>query len=166
MRRPKPIQMKAVLLMAAAFFVRAAGAQPEMKWWYREPAARYWEGLPLSNGWLAAMVYGRTRDEPIPLNDASLWSGSPYDPNNPEGKDALPEIRRLLLAGQYVEAQALCAKLLSKPHSVQNYQPLGELRMRFEGADGATAYRRELDMDSAVARAKRFDSPITKDSKV
>jgi alpha-L-fucosidase 2 len=152
MRRPKPIQMKAVLLIAAAFFVRAAAAQPEMKWWYREPAARYWEGLPLSNGWLAAMVYGRTRDELIPLNDASLWSGSPYDPNNPEGKDALPEIRRLLLAGQYVEAQALCAKLLSKPRSVQNYQPLGELRMRFEGTDGATAYRRELDMDSAVAR--------------
>jgi len=142
----------ALLLIAAAFFVRPAGAQQDMKWWYKEPAARYWEGLPLSNGWLAAMVYGRTRDELIPLNDASLWSGSPYDPNNPEGKDALPEIRRLLLAGQYVEAQALCAKLLSKPRSVQNYQPLGELRMRFEGTDGATAYRRELDMDSAVAR--------------
>ena len=153
MHRSKLIQGRtAALLLIAAFFVQAASAQPDMKWWYREPAARYWEGLPLSNGWLAAMVYGRARDELIPLNDASLWSGSPYDPNNPEGKDALPEIRRLLLAGQYVEAQALCAKLLSKPRSVQNYQPVGELRMRFEGADGATAYRRELDMDSAVAR--------------
>ena len=143
---------KTLLLLAAAFCVHVAGAQPEMKWWYQEPAARYWEGLPLSNGRLAAMVYGRTRDELIPLNDESLWSGAPYDPNNPEGKDALPEIRRLLLAGEYVNAQALCAKLLSRPRSVQNYQPLGELRMRLEGADGATAYRRELDMDSAVAR--------------
>jgi alpha-L-fucosidase 2 len=123
-----------------------------MKWWYREPAARYWEGLPLSNGWLAAMVYGRTRDELIPLNDESLWSGAPYNPNNPEGRDALPDIRRLLLAGEDVKAQVLCEKLLSRPRSVQHYQPLGELRMRFEGADEVTAYRRELDMDSAVAR--------------
>jgi alpha-L-fucosidase 2 len=131
---------------------RIAGAQPEMKWWYGEPAAKYWESVPLSNGWLAAMVYGRTRDELIPLNDASLWSGGPYDPNSPEGREALPEIRRLLLAGEYVKAQALCQKLLSNPHSVQHYQPLGELRLRFEGADDATAYRRELDMDSAIAR--------------
>ena len=151
-RKPIQAQTKTLLLLAAVSCVPVAGAQPEMKWWYREPAARYWEGLPLSNGRLAAMVYGRTRDELIPLNDESLWSGAPYDPNNPEGRDALPEIRRLLLAGEYVKAQALCEKLLSRPRSVQHYQPLGELRMRFEAADGAAAYRRELDMDSAIAR--------------
>lgn len=152
--RRKRIQAltKMLLLLAAASCVQVNAAEPEMKWWYREPAARYWEGLPLSNGRLAAMVYGRTGDELIPLNDESLWSGAPYDPNNPEGRDALPEIRRLLLAGEYVKAQVLCEKLLSRPRSVQHYQPLGELRMRFEGADGASAYRRELDMDSAIAR--------------
>ncbi len=141
-----------LLIAAAACPARAADAQPEMKWWYREPAARFWEAAPLSNGWLAAMVYGRTRDELIALNDASLWSGGPYDPNNPEGRNALPEIRRLLLAGEYKKAQALCQALLSRPRSVQHYQPLGEVRLRFEGTDGATAYRRELDMDSAIAR--------------
>ncbi|HUP04987.1 MAG TPA: glycoside hydrolase family 95 protein [Bryobacteraceae bacterium] len=144
----------AAFALAAFCLALPAGAQPQtdMKWWYQEPAARYWEAVPLSNGMLAAMVYGRTRDELIPLNDASLWSGSPYDPNNPEGLASLPEIRRLLLAGEYVKAQALCDKLLSRPKSVQHYQPLGEIRLRFEGADGATAYRRELDMDSAEAR--------------
>ncbi len=153
--------MKLLLLLAAAVYpAGAADAQPEMKWWYGEPAARYWEALPLSNGWLAAMVYGRTRDELIPLNDASLWSGGPYDPNNPEGRQALPEIRRLLLAGEYLKAQALCQKLLSKPRSVQHYQPLGELRLRFEGAGGAAAYRRELDMDSAVARVTYTDGGV------
>ncbi len=147
-----PAHSKALLLLAAASCVPAAGAQPDMTWWYREPAARYWEGLPLSNGRLAAMVYGRVRDELIPLNDESLWSGAPYDPNNPEGTDALPEIRRLLLSGDYVKAQALCETLLSRPRSVQHYQPLGELRMQFEAAGDAAAYRRELDMDSAIAR--------------
>jgi alpha-L-fucosidase 2 len=96
--------------------------------------------LPLSNGQLAAMVHGRTRDELIPLNKESLWSGAPYDPNNPEGRNALPEIRRLLLAGEYVKAQALCEQLLSRPRSVPHYQLLRELRMRFAGTDGATAY--------------------------
>ncbi|MGA3237510.1 MAG: glycoside hydrolase family 95 protein [Bryobacteraceae bacterium] len=121
-------------------------------WWYRTPAAKYWEGVPLSNGRLAAMVLGRVKDETIPINDDSLWTGSPYDPNNPEGPKILAEVRQLLLAGKPVEAQQLCQKLLSRPLSVQHYQPLGELRLRFEGSENATDYRRELDMDSALAR--------------
>ena len=125
---------------------------PAMKWWYGVPASRYWEGLPLANGRLAAMVYGGIEEELIPINEASLWSGSPYDPNNPAGKAALPEIRRLLLDGHYVEAQKLCQKLMSIPLSVQHYQPMGEVRIRFEKQGAATNYRRELDMDSALAR--------------
>lgn len=148
MRFRQPSTLTALALLAAAGALAASDAA----WWYREPAGRYWEGLPLGNGRLAAMVYGRVRDESIPLNDATLWSGSPYDPNNPEGRAALPEIRRLLFAGKYREAQALSAKLLSVPLSVQHYQPLGELRIRFDGANEIADYRRELDMDSAIAR--------------
>jgi len=140
-----------LLALAAA---TTAAAPLEMSWWYRTPASRYWEGLPLANGRLAAMVYGGVSDELIPLNEETLWSGAPYDPNNPEGREALPEIRRLLLDGKLSEAQALCNKLMSVPLSVQDYQPLGELRIRFPGARDATDYRRELDMDSAVARVR------------
>ena len=121
-------------------------------WWYREPAAKYWEGLPLSNGRLAAMVPGGVRNEVISLNDESLWSGSPYDPNNPDGPQILPQIRKLLLEGKLVQAQQLCDQLLSRPRSVQHYQPLGELRIRFQDQDSPASYRRELDMDSSLAR--------------
>jgi alpha-L-fucosidase 2 len=127
---------------------------PDMSWWYRGPASRYWEGVPLSNGRLAAMVYGAVEDELIPINEESLWSGSPYDPNNPEGRAALPEIRRLLLEGRYVDAQELCGKLMSIPLSVQDYQPMGELRIKFAVPGPATNYRRELSMDSAMARVE------------
>lgn len=127
---------------------------PAMSWWYRNPASQYWEGIPLSNGRLAAMVYGGIEDELIPINDESLWSGSPYDPNNPEGKAVVPDIRSLLLEGRYVEAQKLCDDLMSIPLSVQHYQPLGELRIRFEGQGSITDYRRELNMDSALARVE------------
>ncbi|MGP8245040.1 MAG: glycosyl hydrolase family 95 catalytic domain-containing protein [Bryobacteraceae bacterium] len=148
MRFSQASTLTALALLAAV----GAHAASDAAWWYREPAGRYWEGLPLANGRLAAMVYGRVRDEVIPLNDETLWSGAPYDPNNPAGRAALPEIRKLLFAGRYREAQALCSKLLSVPLSVQHYQPLGELRIRFDGPAEGAGYRRELDMDSALAR--------------
>jgi alpha-L-fucosidase 2 len=127
---------------------------PDMGWWYRSPASRYWEGIPLSNGRLAAMVWGGIENELISINEESLWSGSPYDPNNPDGKAVLPEIRSLLFRGRYVEAQELCAKLMSAPLSVQDYQPVGELRIKFAVPGPTTSYRRELSMDSAMARVE------------
>jgi alpha-L-fucosidase 2 len=127
---------------------------PEMNWWYGRPASVFSEAFPLSNGRLAAMVHGRLEDELISLNEESLWSGSPYNPVNPKGKAALPEIRRLLLEGRYVEAQQLCGDLLSRPLSVQDYQPMGELRLKFAVPGEATDYRRELSMDSAMARTE------------
>lgn len=60
---------------------------------------------------MAAMILGRVRDETIPVDDESLWTGSPYDPNHPEGPAILLEIRKLRLEGQLVEAQLLCNKL-------------------------------------------------------
>ncbi len=127
--------------------------QSPMAWWYRAPATKFWEGLPLGNGRLAAMVYGRVRDEIIPFNDQTLWTGQPYDAVNPNGLKSLPEIRRLALAGKFAEATRLATNLLSYPLPfVQTYQPMARLHVRFEGHDAVEDYRRELDMDSAIAR--------------
>ena len=124
-----------------------------MAWWYRSPATKFWEGLPLGTGRFASMVYGRVRDEIIPFNDQTLWTGQPYDPVNPNGLKSLPEIRRLALAGNFAEATRLATNLLSYPVPyVQTYQPMGRLHVRFEGYDAVQDYRRELDMDSAIAR--------------
>ncbi len=150
------MQVGALTSMAPATAIgeEAHSEWPEMSWWYQSPASRYWEGVPLSNGRLAAMVYGGVENELIPFNDESLWSGSPYDPNNPAGKAALPEIRSLLLDGHYVEAQKACEKLMSIPVSVQHYQPMGELRIKNVLPGPATDYRRELRMDSAIAHVE------------
>ena len=124
-----------------------------MVWWYRSPATKFWEGLPLGTGRFAAMVYGRVRDEIIPFNDETLWTGQPYDPVNPNGLKSLPEIRRLALAGNFADATRLATNLLSYPLPfVQTYQPMGRLHVRFEGHEAVQDYRRELDMDSAIAR--------------
>ena len=62
----------------------------DMCWWYREPATKYWEGFPIGTGRLAAMVYGGVRDELIPFNDETLWSGAPHNPVRTDGIKAPP----------------------------------------------------------------------------
>ena len=135
---------------------KAAAPEGEMIWWYREPAQKFWEGLPLGTGRFAAMVYGQPRDETIVFNDQTLWTGSPYNPVNPKGLETLPEIRQAALEGRYAKAMRLCDQsLFSYPYAhVQNYQAMGRLRLQFADHDEVAGYRRELDMDSAMARVQ------------
>lgn len=46
----------------------------EMCWWYEKPAAKYWEGLPVGTGRLAAMVLGKVAQEQLLLNEETLWA--------------------------------------------------------------------------------------------
>lgn len=129
-----------------------APAQP-MSWWYRTPATKFWEGIPIATGRFGAMFYGRVKDEIIPFNDETLWTGSPYNAVNPKALPSLPEIRRLLAEEKFGEAAELAANLLSHPIPVvQTYQAMGRLHLRFDGHDAARDYRRELDMDEAITR--------------
>jgi alpha-L-fucosidase 2 len=151
--KPVPDREGAPLPADATVTGKAQPPESAMSWWYRSPATKFWEGLPLGNGRFAAMVYGRVRDEIIPFNDQTLWTGQPYDPVNPNGLKSLPEIRRLALAEKFAEATDLATNLLSYPvPNVQTYQAMARLHVRFEGHDTVEDYRRELDLDSAIAR--------------
>src|ERR1700722_10816635 len=90
---------------------RLAGAQApaghELKLWYTKPAAQWVEALPLGNGRLGAMVFGGIDREHLQLNEGTFWAGGPYDPSNPNGFKLLPEVRRLIFAGKYHEANSL-----------------------------------------------------------
>jgi alpha-L-fucosidase 2 len=120
--------------------------------WYRRPAQQWTEALPVGNGRLGAMVFGGTEHERLQLNENTLWSGGPYDPDNADALAALPEARRLIFAGKYKEANDLIAqRMMGKPLRQQSYQPVGDLLLDFSGHDKATDYRRELNIDTAVA---------------
>jgi len=119
--------------------------------WYAKPAAKWAEALPVGNGRLGAMVFGSTDTERIQLNEQTLWTGGPYDPTLPGGPKELPEIRRLVFAGKFFEAEALFAKaVMGKPDQMK-YQPLGNLFLEFPGHAKASDYRRRLDLDTAIA---------------
>jgi len=123
-----------------------------LKLWYDSPAAQLVEALPVGNGRLAAMVFGGTPFERLQLNEDTLYAGGPYDPTNPEALAALPVARRLIFDGKYKEANDLIGeKMMARPLKQMPYQPIGDLDLNFHGHDTASDYRRELDLDTAIA---------------
>jgi alpha-L-fucosidase 2 len=123
--------------------------------WYRQPAGRWTEAVPVGNGRLAAMVFGDLRRERIQLNEDTVWSGEKRDRSNPDGQKAVPEIRRLLQEGPPAEAQRLADRaMISVPRALPVYQTLGDLWLEFSGEGDATDYRRDLDLNTGVASVR------------
>lgn len=154
-------------LLAAGLFPSVGSAPPPpagaLTLWYTRPATNWErEALPLGNGRLGAMVFGGPARERLQLNEDSLWAGGPRDCNNPEARAALPEVRRLLFAGRPVEAMKLAGeKMMGRPMTLRPYQSLGDLRLEFPGHEAAQDYRRELDLDTAVARVRYRVGEVT-----
>ena len=125
----------------------------DQRLWYRQPARVWVEALPVGNGRLGAMVFGGVAHERLQLNEDTLYSGGPYSAVNPNAREGLPRVRELIFAGRYAEAAALADEtLISRPVKQMAYQPLGNLWLQFDRLDGVADYRRELDLDAAVAR--------------
>jgi alpha-L-fucosidase 2 len=120
--------------------------------WYRQSAARWEEALPLGNGRLGAMVFGRVGQERLQLNEDTLWAGAPYSPDNPDALAALPQARALLAQGKYAEATELAnASMMAKPVRQMSYGTLGDLLLSMADAQAPSEYERSLDLASAVA---------------
>ncbi len=131
---------------------------------YRKAADAWCDALPLGNGRLGAMVYGHTKVERIQLNEDSLWYGKAMERDNPRLKDALPEIRRHVFAGEIREAEDLIQRyMLGAPYSMRHYESLGELDIGVNclspfaagwapNSEGAEDYRRELDLMRGLHR--------------
>lgn len=144
--------LRTVFVSLVSIVSISMGAQEKPVLWYDKPA-RYWEeALPLGNGRLGAMVYGNPANEEIQLNEETVSAGSPYKNYNPEAKEALPIIRQLIFDGRYPEAQEMAGeKILSKNGFGMPYQTVGSLRLNFPGQENYTNFRRELDLEKAVA---------------
>lgn len=99
------------------------------------------------------MVFGGVDEERIQLNEDTLWSGSPKDWNNPDVKNHLAEVRRLVMeAEDYQAADALCRKMQG-PYN-QSYLCPGNLALKFAPGAAAGGYRRSLDLNTAVAEVR------------
>jgi alpha-L-fucosidase 2 len=111
---------------------------------------------------MGAMIFGGTPNERIQFNEDTLWRGKPHDYVRDGAGEHLAEIRRLVFAGQAGEAARLAReKTISDPVRQLPYQPFGDLRLTFPGHENFTAYRRELNLDSAVATVRYKVGDVT-----
>ena len=121
--------------------------------WYRQPAMRWEEALPVGNGRLGAMVFGRPGQERLQLNEDTLWAGGPYIPENPAARASLAEVRRLIFADRFAEAADLASQtMIAQPASQMPYGTLGDLLLDFGDVQPVREFERELDLDDAIAR--------------
>ncbi len=153
------------LMLALTMVASAAFAfSPDTTVWLDQPANVFTESTPLGNGRLGAMDFGGIEKDRVVLNEDSLWSGSVQNADRTNAWKALPEIRRLLLAGKNEEAEDLVNKTftcagrgsgrgrgLNIPYG--SYQVLGNLWLTFPGTytNGVTGYRRELELSTATS---------------
>jgi len=156
-------------LVLGVLFARIILASPpanDLVLWSDSPATQFTQALPLGNGRLGAMVFGGVENERIILNEATLWSGSVQDADRRDAANYLPEIRKLLLEGKNAEAEKLVYEHFScqgrgsgygsgKDVPYGSYQTLGNLDLKFDrGAANVTNYRRELNLETGVARVQ------------
>ena len=94
------------------------------------------------------MVFGNVDVERLQLNEDTIWAGGPYDQSNPRGAGALAQIRQLVFADQWSQAQTLIDQnMLGIPAAQLAYQTVGNLRLTFAaGGSGVSEYSRFLDL--------------------
>lgn len=158
--------MKNIILIALLFlsFCIKINAQndPRLRLWYTQPAMEWVDALPIGNGTLGAMIFGKVDKETIQLNEHTVWSGSPNRNDNPEALASLPEIRRLIFEGKQKEAEQLANKtIITKKSHGQKFQPVGNLQLAFDGHESYTNYYRELDIEKALATTSYTVGDVT-----
>jgi alpha-L-fucosidase 2 len=124
---------------------------PSTLLWYKKPATVWEEALPVGNGRIGAMVFGKHGEERIQLNEETYWSGGPYSSVVKGGSAVLPEIQRYIFAGEPIKAHKLFGRyMMGYPVEQQKYQALGNLILTFDNETDVTDYKRWLDLGTGI----------------
>lgn len=120
---------------------------------YSTPAETWNEALPIGNGRLGAMVYGRPAKELIQLNEDSVYSGGRQERTPNQACQYLPELRRLVREGEHERAEELVnLAFIPTTSSQRHYEPLATLDILFGNDElPVTCYQRSLDLSGGVA---------------
>lgn len=143
--------IKKILFIAAIFYCLQGMAQQELRLWYKHPAQQWTDALPVGNGRIGAMVFGRHDTELLQLNEESLWAGSQINNNNPLAAANLKQIQAALFTGSYEKARTLASEyLVGTPPRIRSYQPLGNFCIRYQWKDTVTDYQRSLILNTGI----------------
>ena len=145
--------MKNLIAVLLGLISYSTFSQSPEKLWYNQPAQYFEETLVLGNGKAGASVFGGVESDKIFLNDATLWSGEPVNPNmNPEAYKNIPAIREALKNEDYQLADQLQKRVQGK--FSESYAPLGTMFLEFKTEGKPQNYNRELNISEAVSTIK------------
>jgi alpha-L-fucosidase 2 len=123
----------------------------ENRIWYKKSADDFDSALPVGNGRMGAMVYGRAIDEIISLNEDSIWSGGLRNRNNPDAYNGMMQVRKLIDEGNLKEAEQIAFyKMQGISSNSRSYMPLGNLFIHMQNFGKVREYTRELDLQRAI----------------
>ena len=175
----KPRRFALVGLFVWCSIAVFGATDPSARWllWYDRPAQYWEEALPVGNGRIGAMVYGGVHRDHIQLNEETIWSGAPAPKvADPTFREKLRRQTELIFAGKFHDADDLKltdaekrALKLGEPQPIPGtstarhvYQPLGDLFLHFDhGTAREESYRRELNLDTAVATTRYLVAGVT-----
>ena len=135
----------------------------EMVLWYNEPAGNAWlDGLLIGNGYMGGNVFGRVDNERIALNESTFWSGRPTDYNVADAHDYYDQIKSLMYAKQYKEAEKLVDEhFYGNPKNQQTYVPVGDFLINYQtSGEEVTDFYRELDMETGIVTETYTDGGV------
>ena len=142
-----------ILLVFFSLTQKADAQQKKLVLWYNQPAKEWNEALPLGNGRLGAMVFGRPAEELIQLNEETLWTGGPAEDHpNPGAPGFLQPVRDALFRDSIGQAVRLLRRMQGP--NTEMYQPLGDLIIRQSIKSEPTNIYRDLDLNNAVSTTR------------
>ncbi|WP_424937305.1 MULTISPECIES: glycosyl hydrolase family 95 catalytic domain-containing protein [Bacteria] len=116
---------------------------------FERAGASWLAGIPVGNGAAGAMIHGAPWDQVIALNDETFWSPGPVARDFAAAEGALASVRERLAEGDVLGAQEAASLLLGVPERGAAFQPVGNVRLRSDGAaDGSS---RALDLRTGIA---------------
>lgn len=119
---------------------------------YDSPAEDFSWALPVGNGRIGGMIYGKPKNEIILLNEDSVWSGGLRHRVNPDAKEGFAEVRELIRNGNIPEAEKIAfEKMQGVTPDMRHYMPLGNLYIDMELNGKVREYSRSLDISNACA---------------
>tara|TARA_B100001093_G_scaffold519149_1_gene606807 strand:+ start:42573 stop:45035 length:2463 start_codon:yes stop_codon:yes gene_type:complete len=120
--------------------------------WYEQPASYFEESLVIGNGRMGASIFGGVEIDSMFLNESTLWSGEPINPDmNSNAYEYLPKVRKALQDENYQEADRLIKNIQGS--FSQSYAPLGTLYFEYDHPlEEVKKYKRSLDISNAISK--------------
>jgi len=142
--------------------IEAGNFNPSTLLWYKAPAKVWEEALPVGNGRLGAMVFGKNGEERIQLNEDTYWTGGPYSTVVKGGYKVLPEIQKAIFEGNPLKAHKLFGRyMMGYPVEQQKYQGFANLILSLKNEKEVTDYKRWLDMGTGITSVRYKANGVT-----